>query len=70
MDKVGTACDNCPYVYNPDQKDDDKDGVGNACEKQTLAQIDGKLDEPIESNNDRMIIAELMEKLLKMYYNN
>ncbi|MGV7105867.1 thrombospondin type 3 repeat-containing protein, partial [Flavobacterium sp. U410] len=24
--------DNCPYTYNPDQKDDDHDGVGNVCD--------------------------------------
>jgi uncharacterized repeat protein (TIGR01451 family) len=24
--------DNCPYVFNPDQTDDDGDGIGNVCE--------------------------------------
>ncbi len=27
----GTACDNCPQRYNPDQADGDGDGVGDAC---------------------------------------
>jgi hypothetical protein len=27
----GTACDNCPDRYNPDQADGDGDGVGDAC---------------------------------------
>jgi predicted small secreted protein len=27
-----TVADNCPNTYNPDQKDTDKDGVGDACD--------------------------------------
>jgi hypothetical protein len=27
--------DNCPSVYNPDQKDSDNDSIGDACDKQT-----------------------------------
>ena len=27
-----TVCDNCPFVDNKDQEDDDNDGVGNACD--------------------------------------
>ncbi len=30
-DGWGNACDNCPDIYNPDQKDSDRDGVGDAC---------------------------------------
>ena len=30
----GDACDNCPLVVNADQKDTDKDGTGDACEKE------------------------------------
>jgi hypothetical protein len=31
-DGVGDVCDNCPDTYNPDQKDSDHDGIGDACE--------------------------------------
>jgi hypothetical protein len=31
-DGVPDASDNCPDVYNPGQRDDDGDGVGNKCE--------------------------------------
>lgn len=33
-DYAGNTCplDNCPYTYNPDQADDDGDGVGNVCD--------------------------------------
>jgi MYXO-CTERM domain-containing protein len=29
---VGDACDNCPDVKNAAQRDDDGDGLGNACD--------------------------------------
>lgn len=31
-DGVGDLCDNCPWVANPDQQDEDSDFVGEACE--------------------------------------
>jgi hypothetical protein len=34
-DGVSYICDNCPEVYNPDQKDSDNDGIGDACDPDT-----------------------------------
>jgi hypothetical protein len=31
-DKIPVTCDNCPTVYNPDQADLNKNGIGDACE--------------------------------------
>jgi hypothetical protein len=31
-DTVGTVCDNCPETFNPDQADQDDNGVGDACQ--------------------------------------
>ncbi|MBN2384720.1 FG-GAP repeat protein [bacterium] len=31
-DTIGDACDNCPYLPNPDQQDSDTDQVGNVCD--------------------------------------
>lgn len=31
-DSICDSIDNCPYISNPDQKDNDNDGVGSACD--------------------------------------
>lgn len=36
LDGVDDASDNCPSSYNPDQRDGDKDGMGNRCDATPL----------------------------------
>jgi len=39
-DGVKNVRDNCPFVHNPDQKDTDRDGVGDTCNVLELAKKD------------------------------
>ncbi|OIP37296.1 MAG: hypothetical protein AUK47_13765 [Deltaproteobacteria bacterium CG2_30_63_29] len=57
-DGVPDLRDNCPYVYNPDQLDQNGNGVGDACEGMNDADGDGIFDEkdncPYLFNPDQM----------------
>lgn len=39
--KAGEKIDNCPFDVNKDQKDDNKNGYGNVCEKTVSIVCDG-----------------------------
>ena len=32
LDGFDDGADNCPALFNPDQRDDDRDGLGNTCD--------------------------------------
>ena len=53
---MGNACDNCRFTPNSDQTDTDGDGEGDAC------------DDDLPSDK-KQLAAEVMEKLLELYYN-
>ena len=43
-DYWGDFCDNCPEDFNPEQDDDDNDGIGNACDANGDVNEDGLVD--------------------------
>ena len=52
-DGIHMAVDNCPLVYNPDQKDTNNDGVGDACEVAP------------PSTNQKPVLASIGDKTVK-----
>jgi hypothetical protein len=56
-DGIPNSQDNCPYTYNPHQRDLDGDGQGNVCDLDIDG--DGKPNPPgIVDDNDNIIIGK------------
>lgn len=43
-DGIRSSEDNCPFTYNPDQKDSDKNGIGDACDGANKGRIESHCD--------------------------
>ena len=79
-DTVADGCDNCPDDPNRDQMDSDGDGWGDVCDSCINVFLPGSYDNRcrngsnlVESANPstedkKHFAAEIMEKLLEMYY--
>lgn len=51
-DDICEADDNCPYIYNPDQVNDDGDSIGNACDNCSSLFNEDQLDEDFDAVGD------------------
>lgn len=66
-DNYGNACDTCRYVYNPQQEVNAFDVYGrDTCENEKKSASVNNDENGIKDS----LAAQIMEKLLQMYYSN
>lgn len=56
-DAVADAVDNCPDRFNPDQRDSDSDGAGDACDAPPVVRCDVNADGSIDRRDIALITA-------------
>jgi hypothetical protein len=70
--QICSGSDNCPSTYNPDQKDSDSDGIGDACSLCPVERVYGETSKEAECLRyfrDNILNQTLRgEELIKLYY--
>ena len=64
LDSICDELDNCPTHYNPEQLDDDADGLGNECDSNSVG-----LDDFVEKNKIKNQINMLGQNTLQVLNN-
>ena len=60
-DGINDDRDNCPTVSNPDQKDTDQDGVGDACEEKNLCPAEAVYG---ENSEEVLLLRDFRDRVL------
>jgi len=60
-DGINDDRDNCPTVSNPDQKDTDQDGVGDACEEKNLCPVEAVYG---ENSEEVLLLRDFRDSVL------
>ena len=63
--------DNCPTVPNANQRDSNRNGVGDACESRAQNAYDSGAEgesDKLTSEEEKDLLLKIMEKMMQLYY--